>query len=152
LKEGKVYVLKDVELRTEIIWLYHDVPVAGHRGRWKTTELVIRNYWWPGVTKDVGRYVDSCDMCQRIKNKTKVPEKLKLSKIPEKLWTHLMVDFIMKLLLVAGKVVVCNRLSKMIHFVTTTEGTSAEGLVRLFRDNVWKLHGLLESVVSDRGL
>jgi len=114
--------------------------------------LVIRNYWWPGVTKDVGRYVDSCDMCQRIKNKTKVPEKLKLSKIPEKLWTHLMVDFIMKLLLVAGKVVVCDRLSKMIHFVTTTEGTSAEGLVRLFRDNVWKLHGLLESVVSDRGL
>jgi len=152
LKEGKVYVLKDVELRTEIIWLYHDVPVAGHRGRWKTTELVIRNYWWPGVTKDVGRYVDSCDMCQRIKNKTKVPEKLKLSKIPEKLWTHLMVDFIMKLLLVAGKVVVCDRLSKMIHFVTTTEGTSAEGLVRLFRDNVWKLHGLLESVVSDRRL
>ena len=147
-----MYVLKDVELRTEIIWLYHDVPVAGHRGRWKTTELVIRNYWWPGVTKDVGRYVDSCDMCQRIKNKTKVPEKLKLSKIPEKLWTHLMVDFIMKLLLVAGKVVVCDRLSKMIHFVTTTEGTSAEGLVRLFRDNVWKLHGLLESVVSDRGL
>jgi len=152
LKEGKVYVLKDVELRTEIIWLYHDVPVAGHRGRWKTTELVIRNYWWPGVTKDVGRYVDSCDMCQRMKNKTKVPEKLKLSKIPEKLWTHLMVDFIMKLLLVAGKVVVCDRLSKMIHFVTTTEGTSAEGLVRLFRDNVWKLHGLLESVVSDRRL
>jgi len=39
----------------------------------------------------------------------------------------------------------------MMHFVATTEGTSAEGLVRLFRDNVWKLHGLLKSVVSDRG-
>jgi len=39
----------------------------------------------------------------------------------------------------------------MTHFVATTEGTSAEGLARLFRDNVWKLHGLLESVVSDRG-
>ena len=68
---------------------------------------------------------------------------------------HLTVDFITKLLVVAGKdaiLVVCNRLSKMTHFVTTTEGTSAEGLARLFRDNVWKLHGLLESVVSDRGL
>jgi len=64
-----------------------------------------------------------------------------------------MVDFIMKLLVVAGKdtiLVVCNRLSKMMHFVATTEGMSAEGLVRLFRDNVWKLHGLPESVVSDR--
>jgi len=39
----------------------------------------------------------------------------------------------------------------MMHFVATTEGTSAEGLARLFRDNVWKLHGLLESVVLDRG-
>jgi len=55
---------------------------------------------------------------------------------------------------VAGKdaiLVVCDRLSKMTHFVATTEGTSAEGLARLFRDNVWKLHGLPESVVSDRG-
>jgi len=39
----------------------------------------------------------------------------------------------------------------MTHFVATTESTSAKGLVRLFRDNVWKLYGLLESVVSDRG-
>jgi len=47
--------------------------------------------------------------------------------------------------------VVCDRLSKMTHFVATTEGTMAEGLARLFRDNVWRLHGLPESVVSDRG-
>ena len=33
LKERKVYVLKNGELRAEIIWLHHDVPVAGHRGR-----------------------------------------------------------------------------------------------------------------------
>ena len=62
-------------------------------------------------------------------------------------------DFITKLLLVARKdtnLVVCNRLSKMTHFVATTEGTLAEGLIRLFRDNVWKLHGLLESIISDR--
>ena len=64
------------------------------------------------------------------------------------------VDFITKLPVVAGKdviLVVCDRLSKMTHFVATTEETSAEGLARLFWDNVWKLHGLPESVVSDRG-
>ena len=67
---------------------------------------------------------------------------------------HLMVDFITKLSLVARKdaiLVVCDRLSKMMHFVATTERTLAEGLVRLFRDNMWKLHGLPESIVSDRG-
>ena len=118
-------------------------------------ELVTRNYWWPGVTRDVGRYVEGCDLCQRMKNKMEeVARKLKLSKILEKPWTHLTVDFIMKLLVVAGKdaiLVVCDRMSKMMHFVATTEGTSAEGLARLFRDNVWKLHGLPESVVLDRG-
>ena len=95
-------------------------------------------------------------MCQKMKNRTEeVAGKLKLSEVPEKLWIHLMVDFITKLLLVARKdaiLVVCNRLSKMTHFVATTEGISAEELVRLFRDNIWKLHRLPESIVSDRGL
>ena len=39
----------------------------------------------------------------------------------------------------------------MTYFVATTEEILAEELVRLFRDNVWKLHRLLESVVLDRG-
>jgi len=85
LKEGKVYVLKDEKLRAEIIQLHHDVLVAEHGGRWKIMELVTRNYWWPGVTRDVGRYVEECDMCQRMKNRIEeVAGKLKLSKVPEK--------------------------------------------------------------------
>ena len=48
--------------------------------------------------------------------------------------------------------VVYDRLSKMTHFVATTEETSAEGLARLFKDNVWKLHRLLKSIVLDRRL
>ena len=47
--------------------------------------------------------------------------------------------------------VVCDWLSKMTYFVATTEGTIVEGLARLFRNNLWKLHGLPESIVSDRG-
>jgi len=155
LKEGKVYVPKDEKLRVEVIWLHHDVLAAGHGGRWKIVELVTRNYWWPGITRDVGKYVEGCDLCQRIKNRTEeLAGKLKLSEVPQKIWTHLTVDFIIKLPVVAGKdaiLVVYDRLSKMTHFVATTERTSAEGLVRLFQNNVWKLHGLPESVVSDRG-
>ncbi len=44
VKRGKVYILKDEELKAEIIQLHHDVPVVGHGRRWKTTELVTRNY------------------------------------------------------------------------------------------------------------
>jgi len=155
IEEEKIYMSKDEMLRAEIIQLHYNVPVVEHGGRWKTMELVTRNYWWPGVIRDIRRYVDSCDICQRMKNRTEAPVgKLKLSEVLEKLWTHLTVDFIMKLLLVARKdviLVVCNRLSKMTHFVATTEGTLVEELARLFRDNMWKLHGLPEIVVLDRG-
>jgi len=67
MKEGRIYV-PEGKLRGEIIQLHHDTPVGGHEGRWKTAELVARNYWWPGVTKEIGRYVDGCNACQRYKN------------------------------------------------------------------------------------
>jgi len=96
----------------------------------------------------VRKYIEGYNVCQRMKNRMeKLAGKLKLSEVPEKPWTHLMVDFIMKLPVIAEKnaiLVVCDRLSKMMHFVATTEG-----LARLFRNNVWKLHGLPESVVSN---
>jgi len=156
LKEGKIYMLKEEELRVKIIWLHHNVPAAEYGERWKMTELVTRNYWWPGVTKDIGKYMDGCDMCQRMKNRMEaLVGKLMANKVLEKAWTHLTVDFITKLPLVVEKnaiLVVCNRLSKMIHFVATTEEIMMEELARLFRDNVWKLHRLPESVISDRGL
>jgi len=59
----------------------------------------------------------------------------------------------MKLPVVVGKdtiLVVCDRLSKMTYFVATTEGMTVKRLARLFRDNIWRLHRLSESVVLDR--
>ena len=59
LKEGKIYVPKDKELRAEIIWLHHDVLVMGHGGKWKTVELVTRNDWQLGIIRGVGRLSSS---------------------------------------------------------------------------------------------
>ena len=75
--------------------------------------------------------------------------------IPEKPWSHISADFITKLPLAQGYdaiLVICDHFSKMAHFIATTEKMSAEGLARLFRDHVWKLHGLPESIISDRGV
>ena len=62
LKEEKVYMPRDEMLRTEIIRLHHDISVEKHKGQWKTVELVTRNFWQPGVTRDVKRYVEGCDV------------------------------------------------------------------------------------------
>jgi len=99
--------------------------------------------------------MEGCDACQRNKNHTEQPAgKLMPNSIPDKAWTHIPADFIMKLPLVQGYdsvLVVVDRFTKMVHFVPTTEKTMAEELARLFRDNVWRLHGLPESIISDRG-
>ena len=97
MKEGQIYVLER-ELRGEIIQLYHDTPVGGHGGRWKIMELVTRNYWWPEVTKKVGKYIDGCDACQKYKNKSEAPAgKLIPNTILEKPWSYISADFITKL-------------------------------------------------------
>ena len=146
---------KDKKSRAEIIWLHHNMLVAGHGGRQKMTELVTINYWWPEVTKDVEKYVEECSVCQRMKNKIEVPVgKLMTNEVLEKLQMHLIIDFIIILLLVAEKntiLVVCDRLSKIAHFVTTMEGTLVEVLARLFRDNVQKLHRLPKGMINNRG-
>ena len=73
LKERRVYVPKNEKLRVEIIQLHHDTLIAGHGGQWKMVELVTRNYWGPGVTKEVKQYVEWCDQCQRMKNRAEMP-------------------------------------------------------------------------------
>jgi len=104
------------------------------------TELVTRNFWWPGITREVKQYVEGYDTCQHNKNHTEQPAgKLMPNSIPEKAWTHILVDFITKLPLAQGYssiLVVVDWFTKMAYFVPTIEKTIAEGLARLFRDNV----------------
>ena len=139
----------------EIVRLHHNTPVGGHGEQWKTVELVTWNFWWSGVTKKVKRYVEGCNVCQHNKNHTEqLVGKLIPNSIPEKPWTYISADFITKLLLAQGYdsiLVVVNRLTKMVHFIPTTEKIMAEELARLFRNNVQKLHGLPESIISNRG-
>jgi len=153
LKEGRIY-MPEGELREEVIQLHHDTLVGGHEGRWKTTELVTRNYWWPGVTKKVGRYIDGCNACQRYTNQSEAPAgKLMPNAIPKKPWSHISADFITKLSLAQGYdaiLVVCDCFSKMVYFIATMKKMSVEGLAKLFQDHMWKLHGLSESIISDK--
>ena len=154
LKERKVYVLRNEKLRLEIIWLYYDTLIAEYGIQQKTVELVTRNYWQPGVTKEVKRYVERCDQYQRMKNKAEMlAEKLRPNEVPKKLQQYISVDFIMKLLVSKGYdsiLVVYNKFSKISHFVAITEKIIAKELARLFKNNMWKLHRLPESVILDR--
>jgi len=70
-------------------------------------------------------------------------------------WDYISANFIIKLPLAQGYnaiLVVCDHLTKITHFIATTEKTLAEGLIKLIRDHIWKLHRLPESIVLDKGI
>ena len=140
LKKRKVYVPKDESLRLEIIQLHHNVLIARYEGQWKTVKLVTRNYWCPEVTKEVKQYIEEYDQYQRMKNKIEIPaRKLRPNVVPGKPQPYILIDFIMKLLVSRGHnliLVVCNRFSKILYFIVMIEKIMAEGLARLFRDNI----------------
>ena len=155
LFRGCIYVPDLPDLRRRIVALHHDTAIAGHAGRWKTLELVSRNYWWPQMSRFIGQYVSTCDLCLRTKPQRQLPTgKLHPLPIPEARWDTISVDFIVELPSSSGYdavMTVVDSVSKRAHFIPTTTTITAEGAARLFLHNVWKLHGLPGQVVSDRG-
>ncbi len=153
MKDDKVYV--PMACRAEVVRQHHDVPIAGHPGQWRTLELVRCNFWWKSMAAYIGKYVRSCDLCQRTKVFPAKPlGKLTPNEIPARPWQIISTDLITQLPDSQGYdsiLVVVDRFSKMTHVMPTTSTVTAEGVVRLFRDNVWKLHGLPEKVLSNRG-
>src|SRR5882724_5650278 len=76
------------------------------------------------------------------------------NRVPDHHWQIILVNLIMELPQSQGYdaiMVVVDRLSKWAHVIPTTLDIMALGVARLFRDNVWKFHGLPEEVISDRG-
>jgi len=88
-------------------------------------ELVTRNFWWPRVMTEVKQYVEGCDLCEQNKNQTEPPTgKLMPNAVLDKPWVHITADFIVKLPLARGFdliLVLCDCLTKMAHFIPTTE-------------------------------
>ena len=149
------------ELRTSILQAAHDSAESGHPGYKKLYEIVTRDYWWPDLSKDNKIFAGACKACKRNKgSNSKYQGLLKPLPRPIQRWRHLSVDMVGPLPEWIDKrsgrsyncimVVVC-RLSKERHYIPCRTDTSAMELADLWTHNVWKLHGLPDSIVSDRG-
>src|SRR5260221_2323878 len=143
------------QLHHDIVHTHHDSVMTGHPGQWKSLELVHHNYWWPGISCYVASYMAGCDACNCCKSflMQKVG-KLTPIWIPICHWEVISVDTIGELPESKGYntiLVVVDRLSKHIHAVPTITTVDSTGVAHLFLEHVWRHHGLLEAIISDRG-
>ena len=138
----------------KILQQYHDSPLAGHYGVARTQSLISQYYKWPGLATAVEAYVRSCDTCARNKVVRHAPFGL-LSPlpIPTRPWSSVSLDWITDLPpshYHDAILVVVDRLTKMAVFIPTTKSMSAADVAALFLREVVRVHGLPESLISDR--
>lgn len=150
----RVVVPNDSDLRARIIHEYHDAPVGGHLGRDKTFAAISRDFFWPHQYKWVRKWVRTCEVCQRVKPSPSSQAPLRPLPVAADSWRSVSMDFIFGLPPDArgntGVLVFVDRFSKMVHLVPVSVNISAAECAALFIDVVFRLHGLPESIVSDR--
>jgi hypothetical protein len=151
----RLYVPEHDELRAELIRHCHDLPYAGHPGRDKTYDLLSREYYWPNMYRAVDRWTRNCHACRRATPSREARQGvLRPLPVPERPWKDISMDFITHLTPSNGFdaiLVIVDRLTKMKHFIPCKSTCSAEDVAHLYVEHIWKLHGLPENVVSDRG-
>lgn len=133
----------------------HGSPAAGHSGIHRTASLISAEFGWPSLSSDVRRYVTSCDLCQRTKLVIHAPYGTFLPPpVPQRNWSSISVDFLTKLPPSNGftmVIVFVDRRSKRAHFIPTSEDLDGVDFAQIFMEEVFKLHGLPDQMISDRG-
>ena len=74
--------------------------------------------------------------------------------IPEGLWQDISIDMIgplPRLNEMDAILVIVDRFTKMIRLKATTTSLSLEGVAKIYRDKIWKIHGIPKTILSDRG-
>ncbi|CAA7058262.1 unnamed protein product [Microthlaspi erraticum] len=151
LFKGVCVCVPECSLRLQIIQELHN---EGHVGRDSTLQLVTTSYFWPSLRRDVERFVERCRVCHLAKERASNAGLYMPLPIPTQPWTDLSMDFVVGLPRTQrgndSIFVVVDRFSKMSHFIPCKKTTDAVTVSSLFFREIYRLHGLPSSIVSDR--
>jgi hypothetical protein len=145
-----------LETKKEVIKAHHDPPSQGHPGIKRTTQLVERLHWWPGMRKDILDYVKGCTECQQHKVNSR-PMRALLEPIYPKAealpFKTIAIDFIMKLPVSQGYnsilTVTNHNCTKATMFIPCNEEINTEETAALYVKNVFRQYGLPTKIISD---
>jgi hypothetical protein len=154
LYRDRRWVPQSEPLRTELINNAHSPAVAGHPGRQVTYQAIARDYFWPGMSDDIRRFIRNCAVCGRIKPwRDGLHGLLKPLPIPDQIWKEISMDFITGLPKSEGctiLLVITDRLSKDIVLIPLPN-MDTETVAWAFIKHVVAYHWLPDAIVSDRG-
>ena len=153
--EGRIYVLNNKKIKEEILKENHNLVDMGHPEQHRMLKLLKRTYWWPGLKEDVKRYIQEYFKCRQ--NKVQYQRKageLHPLEIPQGPWQEISIDIIGSLPK-SNKMdtilVIVNQFTKIICLKTTMMNILSEGIAKIYRDDIWKLHGVPRRILSNRG-
>ncbi|KAF8697498.1 hypothetical protein RHS03_07767, partial [Rhizoctonia solani] len=139
--QGRIVVPDVGTLRTDLLCIFHNSPLAGHPGRQRTLELVSRNYYWPGICADTYWHVDSCKTCQRIRKPKYASIPPQPLELPSRPWQHVSYNMIVDLPKDGSNdsiLVIVDSFTKYVILVECSKKLKAPELADLFLRHVWK--------------
>ncbi|KAJ9560732.1 hypothetical protein OSB04_005892 [Centaurea solstitialis] len=152
---GQVWVPRAGTARQTLLEEAHKSKFSIHPGATKMYRDLRTGYWWPGMKRDVARYVESCLTCLKVKAEHQKPHgKMQPLEIPEWKWENITMDLITKLPKTPWKFdaiwVIVDRLTKSAIFLAIRESSTAEQLAEIYVKEVVSRHGVPVSIISDR--
>jgi hypothetical protein len=154
--KDRLFIPQETGLRPIILQKLHATPIGGHSGNKGTLTRISSSFAWPNLSVDVKDFISKCEVCQQNKYPThKQNGLLQPLPIPHQVWEDISMDFITHLPPSYGKTtiwVVVDRLTKYCHFFALSMKFSAATLDSLFLTEVYKLHGMPRTIVSDRDM
>jgi hypothetical protein len=152
--KGRIFLVPESTFKSKVLQACHDSPVVGHQGFIKTYRQIRERFAWKGLKEDVMRHIKECTTCQVNKDEHTHPAGLlQPLPIPEHKWESISMDFMTGLPKAQGKYyifVVVDRLTKFADFFAIATDYSATQVADLFFREVFKLHGLPKTIMSDR--
>lgn len=148
------YVPQCSSWREKILTECHAGVSGGHSGFLRTYKRVTTSFMWPGVKKQVKKWVAECVVCQKNHYEAILPPGLlQPLAIPDGAWVEISMDFVEGLPVDHGKSVlwvVIDRFTKYGHFVPIGHPYTAKLIAELFIKEIFRLHGLPKGIVTDR--
>ena len=142
-------------MKAKMLYMHYDDFLTKHFEIKKTRTLLQRKFYWLRILKDIKKYIQNCDVCQRVKVfRHRLYDETMLFLIS---WKKILMNFIIELLFNRYEndiynviFVVINRYSKIIFYIFAKLIWSIEDLANVLIDKMFLIFLEIREVIFDR--